>query len=184
MVMKTGDRFIMFIYLIVLTGLFTFFIVLPFGFITYNNGIYFVNKLFREYKWYYFLTASILILINIKLILGLFFEANNPRIGITKYTPKGEVNISFEAIKALVHKAVLETSGLKDIKVFIKPGKDNISIKVKALILPELSIHPTVEVVQETVKSYIEAISGISVGEVQIIVMGIAVDTKLRFEQV
>jgi uncharacterized alkaline shock family protein YloU len=181
--MKTGDRFIMFIYLLVLSGLFAFFIVLPFGLITYNNGMFFVNKLFREYKWYYFLAALILILINIKLILGLFFEENSQKLGITKYTPKGEVNISFDAIKALVNKAVLETSGLKDIKVFIKPGKDNISIKVKSLILPELSIPTTVEAVQEAVKNYVEAISGISVGEVQIIVMGIAVDTKLRFEQ-
>lgn len=180
--LKTEDKFILFIYLGVLTGLILIFISLPFGLITYANGMFFVSKLFREYRWYYILPALILFGLNIKLIFGLIYGENNGKIGVTKYTPKGEVNISFETIKTLVRKCVTESSGLKDIKVMVKPGKDNISIMIKTLILPEVSIPPTALAVQESVKAYIEAITEIQVNEVKILVTGIAVDTKLHFE--
>jgi uncharacterized alkaline shock family protein YloU len=180
--MKAADKLIMVVYLVGLTCLLTIFIILPFGLVSYDFSTRLVDGVFRDYKWYYFIGAIILILLNIKLLVALFFDDNVKRMGVIKYTSEGEINISFETIKSLVIKTASEAKGVKDIKVMIKPGKDNINILLKAQIMPDINIPQTIKIVQENVKSYIETIAEIPVGEVKVMITSIVTSTKLRLD--
>ena len=180
--MKATDKLIMFVYLVGLTCLLAVFIILPFGFISYDFCASFINGVFRNYKWYYFIGAITLIILNIKLIIVLIFDDNIKRSGVIKYTSEGEINISFETIKALVIRTASEAKGVKDIKVMIKPGKDNINILLTTQIMPDINIPQTIKIVQENVKSYVEAITEIPIGEIKVMVTSVVTSNKLRLD--
>lgn len=180
--MKSLDKFLILLYLVALTCFYALFIVLPFGYISSETSSQVLNQIFGVYKWYYFVGALLLILLNIYLTAALFKDGRNERFGIVKSTTDGEINISNDTIKSLVLKTAGQTKGIKDIKVMIKPGKNNINILLKAYIIPDLNIPATVKEVQENVKRYIETIAEVPVGEVKVVVQGVAPGTRLRLE--
>jgi uncharacterized alkaline shock family protein YloU len=181
--MKNTDKFLLFIYLIAITCLAGLVILIPFGlFIPYSMAIKVVENNFYTYRWAFFALGLVFILLNVKLLIGLLIGDRTGRLGIVKYTSEGEVNISFETIKSLVLKTVSGVKGIKDVNVMVKPGKENINIFIKALILPDTNIPQTVKEVQEGVKNYIQTITEVPVGEVKVMVTDIASSSKLRVE--
>lgn len=181
--MKNADKVLLFIYLIALTFLVGAVIVVPFGlYMPYSLAVRIVESSLYTYRWIYLALGLVLILLNVKLLIGLLLGDRMGRVGIVKYTSEGEVNISFDTIKSLVLKIVGGIKGIKDVNVMVKPGKENINIFIKALILPDTNIPQTVKEVQESVKNYIETITEVPVGEVKVMVTDIASSSKLRVE--
>jgi uncharacterized alkaline shock family protein YloU len=180
---KNADKVLIFVYLIALTFLIGAVIVIPFGlFMPYSLAIRTVEGSLYTYRWVYLAAGLVLILLNIKLLIGILIGDRIGRLGIVKYTSEGEVNISFDTIKSLVLKTVSGIKGIKDVNVMVKPGKENINIFIKALILPDTNIPQTVKEVQESVKNYIQIITEVPVGEVKVMVTDLASSSKLRVE--
>ena len=180
--MKSTDKFVIFLYTVGLTVAFALFLVIPLHYVTMSEINAAVSGMYAAYRWYYLAGAILLILLNIRVIATLFYSDNGERLGVIKYTNDGEINISNDTIKALVLKTASEVRGLREIRVMIKPGKDNINIMIRALIMPDLNIPQTVKEVQEKVKSYLEAIAEIPVGEVKVVVENLASGTKLHLK--
>jgi uncharacterized alkaline shock family protein YloU len=180
--MKSIDKLLLSVYLLALTALFAVFVVITFRPVPYGYAINVLDSIFGTYKWGYLLGALLLILLNIKLLIGLFIGDKIKRLGVVRYTAEGEINISFDTIKSLVLKTAGGTKGIRDMTVMVKPGKENINIYIKTLILPDTNIPQTVKDMQDNVKTYIQAITEIPVGEVRVMVMDVASSTKLRVE--
>lgn len=180
--MNSSNKFFLALYIIALTLLYGFLILMPLNYINYDNSLRFLNYLYGDYKWYYFVIVLILILINIYFIFSLFSSSKGSKIGVLKNMPNGDMYISNEAIKSLVFKTIEQTKSIRDVKVFVKPGKDNMNILIKALIMPDVNIPNTIKEVQENVRNYIENVAEIPVGEIKVVIEDIAQNTKLRFE--
>lgn len=178
--MKSTDKFVIFLYTAGLTVVFALFLAVPLHYVSTGEINTAVNEMYTTYRWYYFAGAILLILLNIRVIATLFYSEDGKRLGVIKYTNDGEINISNDTIKALALKTASEVRGLREIRVMIKPGKDNINIMIRALIMPDLNIPQTVKEVQEKVKGYLEAVAEIPVGEVKVLVENLASGTKLR----
>lgn len=178
--MKATDRFLLMIYLLILTAVFVFAAIIPFGYISANLVETILYGLKTE--WYVSAILVVLVLVNLRFIIALVKGDRPQRFGVIKLTSAGEINISNETIRSLVLKTTGTFKGIRDTRVMVRPGKDKINIYIKLLILPDVNIPQTVKEIQESVKGYIESIAEIPVGEVRVQVMDVAAGTKLRVE--
>lgn len=143
-----------------------------------------VNILFRQdTKWYTLIGGIVLILVNLRFLMSLISAQDSyDRFQIVKLTDNGEINISNETIKSLALKTISEIKGVRDPKIFIKPENDKININIKVFIMPDVNIPSVVGEIQNRVKTYIESIVEVPVGEIRVSVIDIASSTKLRLE--
>ncbi|MCX7951174.1 MAG: alkaline shock response membrane anchor protein AmaP [Clostridiales bacterium] len=114
------------------------------------------------------------------IILFYIFKRDKKNYYITKFTQEGEINITYETIKSIAFRATSQVKGLKEVKVFVRPSGDKLNLLIKVLILPELNIPQTTMEIQRLVKSQIESVAEIPVGDVKVVVENLAVTTKLR----
>lgn len=175
--MKTLDKFLMFVYLLVLTAFFGIILLIPFGYIQRDYVEMIVNNLFD--RPYYALISVAFILLNIKLLISLVIGGRRVA-GVIKYTEGGMINITNETIKSMALKTASQSRGIRDINVMVKPGKENIDIMIKGNIMPDINVTETIKEIQQNVKTYIETIAEIPVGEVKVVITDVAAANKLR----
>lgn len=180
--MKSSDKVLLVLFLIATTCIFGIFIVLPTGYISYETATYVFEGIVGYYKWYYFGAAVLLLVVVIRLLIGIFTGNRARNFGIIRNTENGEVNISYETIKSLVIKTISNVKGVKESKVLIYPAEENIKIMIKTYIMSDVNIPQAVKEIQESVKTYIEAIAEVPVGEVKVSIIDVAPTTKLRLE--
>lgn len=180
--MNSLNKFILILYIIGLTCLYVLFMLLPLNYAPYNQVIQYLNGLYGAYKWYYLTGAVLLIILNIYIIVSLFKGSGTSKLGVLKSMPDGDMYISNETIKSLVLKTVSQTKGVKDVKVFVRPGNDKMNILIKVLVIPDINIPNTIKEIQGNIRLYIESVAEIPVGEIKVVVEDIAQSTKLRFE--
>lgn len=180
--MKSSDKALLVLFLIVSACIFGIFIVLPTGYIPYETAVLVFEGILGGYKWYYFGAALLLLIVVIRLLIGTFTGNKARNFGIIRNTDNGEVNISYETLKSLVIKTINNVKGVKDSKVLIYPSEDKIKILIKTYIISDVNIPQAVKEIQENVKAYIEAIAEVPVGEVKVSIIDVANVTKLRLE--
>lgn len=178
--MKTVDKLFLLLYLLLLTAILVFAAFIPTGYISTDLVETIVYGL--QNGWIVSVIALILVVVNLVFMAALFRGNKVQKFGVVKLTSAGEINISNETIRSLVLKTAGQIKGVRDIKVMIRPGRDNIGIHIKVLILPDINIPQTVKEMQETVKAYVETVAEVPVGEVKVAVMDVASGTKLRVE--
>lgn len=141
----------------------------------------FVNLLNSNYNYYIvaITVVSVIIIFALFTILSLL-KTDNRYQHIVKYTSEGEITITYETIKSLAYKAASQVRGLKEIKIYVKPQDEKLNLLIRGFIMPDTNITQTVNDVQRIVKSQIETIAEIGVGEVKVIVDDVASTTKLR----
>lgn len=178
--MKSTDRFLHFLFLLICVALSGIFIALTFNLIpgAELSGIF--EDLSGDNKWLYISAAVIIIIFAVYLLVCLIKGDRDTNYGVTKYTNEGEVNISNETIKSLIMKTLDQVKGIKENKVFIKPGTEKLNVLIKTFIMPDTNIPSTVKEIQEKVRQYIEIIAEIPVGEIKVVVVDVAASTRLR----
>jgi uncharacterized alkaline shock family protein YloU len=77
-------------------------------------------------------------------------------------------------------KTLEQVNGIKENKVFIKPGTEKMNVLIKTYIMADTNIPSTVKEIQEKVRQYIEIIAEIPVGEIKVVVVDVAASTRLR----
>lgn len=164
-----------FIYVLTTLCIFILFTGISAGLIPYSQSELF-NILYSDYILF---VLSGLILLGLVIIFNIL-KKDNKNYYITKFTPDGEVNITYETIKSIAFRATSQIRGLKEVKVLVKPNGEKLNLLIKVLILPELNIPQTSTEIQRLVKTQIESIAEIPVGDVKVIVENLAVTTKLR----
>lgn len=178
--MKSVDRVLHFIYLLIIVVLSGVFIAITMDYIPGITLDSILSDLSGTMKWLYIGGAVIVIIIGAYLIVSMLKGDKDMNFGVTKYTSEGEVNVSNETIKSLIMKTLEQVKGIKESKVWIKPGTEKMNILIKTFIMPDTNIPSTVKEIQEKVRQYIEIIAEIPVGEIKVVVVDVAASTRLR----
>lgn len=181
--MKTFDKAVAFIYLLAIGALCVFFIAAPIEKGLYTDAIEILTAVFNKpLRWYAFAGAIILLALTIKVILGFLGLGGHKKYGIIKPTENGEVFISVDTLKAIALQALSSTRGIKDIAIYIHPGRESISILIKASVLPDINIPQISSEMQVNVKNYIQNIAEVPVGEVKISITALSTGPIMRAE--
>lgn len=180
---KTFDKAVAFIYLLIIGALCVFFIAAPIEQSLYTDASQFITSMFtKPYRWYAFAGAILLLALTIKVILGFLGFGWHKNYGVIKPTENGEVFISNDTLKAIVLKALSSTRGIKDIAVYVHPGRESVSILIKASVQPDINIPQISSEMQANVKTYIQNMAEIPVGEVEISIISMSASPVMRVE--
>lgn len=128
-------------------------------------------------QWIVALGGLIAVLVGI-LIFSAGFKTKGLVQAITQHSELGEIRVSFMAIENMVLKASRKIKGIKETKTFITSTEQGLVIYLKIKTLPDLKIPELVAELQDTVKSYVEEISGTAVAEVKVLVENMIIDQQ------
>ena len=104
-------------------------------------------------------------------VVGL--RTNRDKKAVSKYTNIGEVKISLNSIENIALNVAGKISSIRDVKAFVSKVDDNVSITIKASVLPDVNIPLISSELQESVKSAVEENSGIVVADVKVFIESI-----------
>lgn len=182
-IVKTFDKAVSFIYLLIIGALCVFFIAAPFEQSLYTDATDFVLSTFaRPYRWYAFACALLILVLTLKVILGFLGIGGHKNYGVVKPTENGEIFISVDTLKSVVLKALSSIKGIKVIAVYVRPGRESVSILIKASVLPDINIPQVSSEMQVSVKNYIQNIAEVPVGEVKISITEMSAGPAMRVE--
>lgn len=130
-----------------------------------------------------FVTALIFFALSILFLLS-GVKSNKDRKAVSKHTDIGEIMISLNSIENIASNATKRSNGIKESKTLIKKADDGVSIEVRVVVMPDISIPVISEEVQGRVKRSVEDASGITVKNVKVIVDSIypGITSKPRVE--
>lgn len=142
----------------------------------YNYGFYWLEGSLNH------TALGFLILIAGVLLIAFFSpgvkkkEAGN----IISFNEIGEVRISFKAIEKMVLAASRKVKGIREIGAHIDMTELGLVIYLRIKPIPDLPIPALVRELQETVRDYVQEISGSSVAEVKVLVENISQEKVQR----
>lgn len=182
-IVKTFNKAVAFIYLLVIGAICVFFIAAPIEQSLYTDAIEILTTVFNKpYRWYAFAGAILLMVLTIKVILGFLGLVGHKNYGVIKPTENGEVFISVDTLKSIALQALSSIKGIRDITVYIHPGRESVSILIKASVLPDINIPQISSEMQVNVKNYIQNIAEVPVGEVKISITALSASPVMRVD--
>ena len=101
---------------------------------------------------------------------------------ISRASKIGEIRISLNTIENIALLASRKISGIKETKAYVSKLGEDVSIYIKAIVLPETHIPTLSEELQSKVKKAVEDTSGINVNDVKVSVENIYTGYKSRVE--
>lgn len=116
-----------------------------------------------------FLVALVFFVLSIMFLLS-GVKSSKDKKAVSKYTNIGEVRISLNSIENISINAARKAAGVKDTRTDVKRQEDGVSVTVRLVVMPDLSIPAISEDVQMRVKKSVEESSGIQVKDVRVIV--------------
>lgn len=105
----------------------------------------------------------------ISLIASLRSNNKEQAVAISKGL-MGEVNISINAIKVIILKAIKTIEGAKEIDTIVRNTPQGLSVTIHILINPERNVPELSQDLQSAIKEHLEEIGGLQVAEVIIMV--------------
>lgn len=178
--MNIINRVILTIYMIFMILISISIMALPFNLIPSSI----INLIVGEIssKWYYSIAGFVLFIISLRLLLSGITQDSRAKRGIVKPAEFGNIKISVETFESLSFRVVKQIAGVKDVKVKVDLGDNDITVFARLLVVPDVNIPRVVGEVQSKIKSYIESITEIDVREVRVTVDNIASLTVARVE--
>jgi len=142
-----------------------------------------LNRAFTDpsIRWIMALVAGVLIIVGVYL-LGMAVRRDQGGSAVVTQTSLGDISITLNAFESLVRRAAKQVDGVRDLKPFVHSGRDGISINLRAVTLPDVSIPRVSDELQETVKRQVEALTGVNVQEVRVVIEDISYDIRTRVE--
>lgn len=126
-----------------------------------------------KYLTLIFLLVSFLFFVLSLCFLLSGFKSNKDKKAVSKYTNIGEIKISLNSIENIALNTSRRVNGVRETKATITKSEDNVSITLKAIVLPDVNIPALSEELQVKIKEAVEETSGIKVDSVRIIVESI-----------
>ncbi len=124
-------------------------------------------------NWQGAAAGIIIVVFGLWVLSKTFKTKESPRI-IYRSTPQGQYIISFSALESMVIKAAKKVEGFIDLQPGIIPRENKLNVLIKGSIAEGYQIPALCEEVQETVKEYLEEMSGITVEEVKVFIENVA----------
>lgn len=176
------DRVLLFVFSLVSGAFAVILLLLILDFLPYFDPALWVTQV-QETTWAFFTTISIsaiILLISIRfLLLSIKNEASRPP-SVDQRTDIGDIRISLETLRNLALKSATRVKGAQEIKVKVQLTASGIEIIVRVFVDGERSITSITEEVQQSVKEYVEDITGIPVASVSVFVANLIHEPSLR----
>lgn len=127
-----------------------------------------------RFFWWLLLTSVVLLVLG---MLGVFValarKAAPPNQVVIGRSEDGQVNISLNAVDNVVRKAALSVTGVKEVKVHLKPLDNTLHISLQIALPHDISMPETAAAVQQVVKEQLQAITGLAVADVAVLVSSV-----------
>ena len=132
-------------------------------------------------RWLVGLVGAILIL------LGLVFFFDNLKsgpapAGVIQELKLGRVVTTVGALESVVHKAVRQVRGVREVKPLIQVGAAGLIVTLRVVLSPDVKVKEIAEQIQENVKVQVNETVGTEVLEVRVKVDNIGYNTAARVE--
>lgn len=174
--MNISVRFLLFTLSIIL-GLFSAMItILPFEQFTLLS-VENISHLIESIKgnYIYSILGLVLFLISLIILYNSIRRNNVNKINyISNRTDFGEIKISTETIRGMVHHVSGRFSGLNNIKVKIDVLEGQLYINIKGEVTPDVNIPEMTNTLQEKVKEHIENCTGVNVTEIKVFITNVS----------
>jgi len=168
--MNLFKRIMLVFYTFFLTVISAVFLILPFSERLFDSITEFMKE--RVYtsaafgsKVIFFLIVAVFFMIGIMFLFS-GIKRNKQSLAVTKATDLGEMSISLASIESLAVTSLKNTKGIKELKVDTSRFSDGVNIVLKLVVYPEVIITEMTKKIQSTVKSDVEAATGIKVFKV------------------
>lgn len=175
--MNLFDRFILTIYSFALIVISIFAIGMAAGWIPvwYISSIYdsIVNT--ESINVPYLIVAVIFLLISIRFFFS-SFASRKPRQekGIRQRNELGEVNITLNTIQTIAERAARKVKGVRDLRTAVRALESGNIISLRVAVDGETPIPDMTQRLQYDVKEQVEAIAGVTITEVSVVVTEVA----------
>lgn len=182
---KLIDRFILAILLIFIILLAIGLVALAIGTIP-EEGIIGVLDLIYLYDINKIIVSAIAVVLLI-LALRLMFAGRGgsasaepvPQMVLVRRGDNGATYMSIAAIDSMVQKHCRANNKIRDCFSLITPTNDNVTIKLRLTLMPDVNIPEFSESLQKSLKEYIETLSGIFVMDISILVESVNPNNKI-----
>jgi uncharacterized alkaline shock family protein YloU len=125
--------------------------------------------------------SLVLFLAGIRLLVA-GYARNKPLSALLANTDLGVIRISINTLDTLTQKAVRHFKEVKEVKSVVLADPEGVRVQLKISVLPEVVMPELSRNIQEKVKEYVEALSGIQVREVQIYIDNLSVEKQARVD--
>ncbi len=129
------------------------------------------------------LIAAVFIVLGILgLVVALHYKRKDTLVSVSN-AEYGQINISMQAIDSIVRKSVAAIEDVKDVQSKIKSVPEGVALYLKVTVPHDISVPEVSARLQKEVKTYLEAISGLKVQEVKVLVTNIVGEShnKINF---
>ena len=93
---------------------------------------------------------------------------------IAGYNEIGEYRISYHTIESIILTATQRIKGIREVTSRIESTEQGLVIFLRVKTIPDLPIPALIQELQETIKEYVQEISGCNVAEVKVLVENIS----------
>jgi len=132
-------------------------------------------------RWDAAVIGGVFFIISLRLLyFGLVRRDRSNQKAIVQQTTLGELRVTYTALENLVHKAVYQVPGVKDLRTSIRALAEGISVTCKIMVAPDVVIPELSEQIQARVRDYLAEIVGITVKETKVLVENINGDGSVR----
>jgi uncharacterized alkaline shock family protein YloU len=149
------------------------------GCLTHSGILYYWQNMLQSWIFnpYSFpvsvLIAIVFIVLGILgLIVALHFKRKDTLVSVSN-AEYGQINISMQAIDSIVRKSVAAIEDVKDVQPKIKSVPEGVALYLKVTVPHDISVPEISLRLQKEVKTYLEAISGLKVQEIKVLVSNI-----------
>jgi len=132
-------------------------------------------------RWLVGLSGAILIFLGIVVFFDNLKSASTPE-GVIQELKLGRVVTTVQALESVVHKAVRQVRGVKEVKPIIRVDAAGLTVILNLVLVPDMKVSEIAQQVQENVKNQVSEIVGVEVLEVRIRVDNIGYDLNARVE--
>ena len=136
---------------------------------------YSLDKLYRvlcgsQNFWWLLLASVILLFLGALSLFISLARKSVPTQVVVGNSEGGQVNISLDAVDNVVRQAALSVGGVKDVTTKLKAASNGVGINLQISMPYDTNVPETATAVQTVVKEQVQAITGLTVAEVAVLI--------------
>jgi uncharacterized alkaline shock family protein YloU len=130
-------------------------------------------------RWLIGTLSSFYLVISLRFIY-LAFKRKYGGQTVMHETNLGEIRISLDAVENLVKKVARQCQGVRDVTGHVQIKNGTLSVSLRVIVSPDISIPGVSNEVQTSVKSYVRNVVGVEVTQVSVFVENITAEVRRR----
>lgn len=170
--MKGFDRFLLFITSVITALSAAFLSLLVLDWVpNFDLGLWLMQVQHTSWAFVTTLVISLfMFLLAVRFLILSIRNAGKVPPSVDQRNDLGDIRISMETVRNLALKSIARIRGAQDIKVRVHMNQAGLEIMVRVFVDGERSISEITEEIQQSVKEYIEELTGIPVASVSVFV--------------